>query len=84
MIDESVANKIYDILVSIGDANESERNDFIYTHLNECCEEWRFCGHLGFGGKYRSNTNTVDCYTEDETPQRKKLIKLINKKLSEL
>ena len=45
------------------------------------CDEWRFMGKLGFGGKYRSGTNRVDCYSEDETPERLDLIKQINIKL---
>ena len=61
------ANRIYDILVEIGGASTDYRNDFIYHHTKESnpCEEWRFGGKLGFGGKYRSVDNRVDCYSED-------------------
>jgi molybdopterin biosynthesis enzyme len=40
------ANKIYDLLVSIGGAPESDRNDFIYQHCESEYEtvEYRFCG----------------------------------------
>ncbi len=48
------------------------------------CDEFRFQGRLGFGGKYRRKTNTVDCYPEDETPGRLVLIAETNAALSEL
>lgn len=53
------------------------------------CHEYRFCGALGFGGKFRNNGNNenvpyVDCYREDETPARKKMIAKANKRLAEL
>jgi len=77
------ANKVYDLLVSIGGAYEPERDDFIYHHTesNVDCSEWRFCGKLGFGGKYRSRYNKVDCYIEDETPERIKLMDELNSAL---
>lgn len=82
-ITEEKANKIYDILVSLGGANESERDNFIYYHIESFygCDEWRFGGKLGFGGKYRSITNRVDCYQEDEDVERIKLIEEIDSAL---
>ena len=77
------ANKIYDLLVSIGGADEYMRKSFIYHHTKDECSEWRFAGKLGFGGKYRSN-NRVDCYLEDETPERKKIINELNEALSKI
>lgn len=75
-----LANKIYDVLVNLGGASEHERSGFIYHHVDskDGCDEWRFQGKLGYGGKYRSRYNTVDCYQEDETKERLKLIKQIN------
>lgn len=80
------ANKIYDVLVHDGGAVEHMRTSFIYHHSEskEGCDEWRFIGKLGFGGKYRSRYNKVDCYSEDENPERLKLIKKINNKLSKI
>lgn len=77
-------NQIYDLLVSIGGAYEPLRDSFIYVHMDPKypCHEWRFSGKLGFGGKYRSRTNTVDCYSEDQTPERLKLIEDLNTALS--
>ena len=62
---EERANKVYDILVNIGGASEYMRDSFVYHHsdyTNGNCTEWRFMGKLGYGGKYRSNYNAVDCY----------------------
>ena len=79
------ANSIYDLLVAIGGAVESERDSFVYHHCKEDeCTEWRFQGKLGYGGKYRSQTNSVDCYIEDYTPERKKIINELNEALSKI
>lgn len=80
------ANNVYDILVNIGDASERERESFIYHHTNEddVCNEWRFQGKLGFGGKYRESKNSVDCYREDLNPEREKIIEKINQELAAL
>lgn len=53
------------------------------------CREFRFCGELGFGGKFRNNGNHndtpyVDCYAEHETPQRLAMIEAANKRLDAL
>lgn len=74
------AHKVYDLLVSIGGAYEPDRDNFIYHHAKRKggCSEWRFSGNLGFGGKYRSEYNQVDCYKEDETPERIKIMNELN------
>jgi hypothetical protein len=80
------AGKVYDLLVSIGGAYEPDRDNFIYHHTEskEGCSEWRFSGKLGFGGKYRSGYNGVDCYREDETPERIKLMNELNGALAKI
>jgi len=80
------ANKVYDILVNLGSATENMRDSFIHSHIREedMCTEWRFMGKLGCGGKYRSERNTVDCYLEDETEDRLKIINEINKELKKI
>jgi hypothetical protein len=80
------ANKIYDILVNFGGAQETEREEFVYHHtVSEFgCQEWRFRGSLGFGGKYRSGNNRVDCYKEDATPERLNTIQMINALLEKI
>jgi hypothetical protein len=75
-----MANKVYDILVQECGAPELQRASFVHTQTTEHCREWRFCGCLGFGGKFW-NTNEklyVNCYTEDETSERRTMIKRTN------
>lgn len=79
-----LANKIFDLLESIGGAHESMRSDFVHNHTEATCDEYRFQGHLGFGGKYRRWKNGVDCYREDETPERLDIIKRLNEALQKL
>jgi len=49
--------------------------------------EYRFMGHLGFGGKLWINSSSVPyvtCYMEDETAGRKALIAAANRELEQL
>lgn len=78
------ANAIYDLLVTIGGAREDDRDDFVTSHSDDKCTQWRFFGRLGFGGKYFSQDNIVSCYREDMNEERKQLIEAINAKLSRL
>lgn len=85
---ENQANQIYDILVKLGGASESERLSFIY---NLCVEkrsqlplQWRFQGHFGFGGKYYVGQNIVSCYREELTPEKEQLIDKMNKELKKI
>lgn len=65
--------------------------DFLY-HVEDALKtgkklEYRFMGHLGFGGKLWINGRQapyVTCYPEDESAGRKMLISLANKDLAEL
>ena len=83
---EERANKIYDLLVTIGGASESQRDTFIYDHTEKITEtdEWRFGGYLGFGGKYRADRNLVQCYREDETPEIIEIKKILNTELNKI
>lgn len=81
-ITKEKADKVYDVLVEIGGADKTDRDNFVYHHI-EGCGEWRFSGKLGFGGKYLSEYNKVTCYPEDETTERLKLINEINEKLKD-
>lgn len=77
--------EIYDLLVSNGGAPVGDKENFIYNHSKDNkCTEWRFCGMFGFGGKYRSGTNSVDYYPEDDTFERMVMVKLLNKELENL
>ncbi|MEM6911064.1 MAG: hypothetical protein AAF555_05720 [Verrucomicrobiota bacterium] len=75
---------VYSVLVEKAGAIESYRRDFIYHHAEskQPCDEWRFQGKLGFGGKYWRRYNQVSCYYEDFTPEREAIIKKTNAGLS--
>lgn len=80
------SNKVYDVLVALGGAVESERETFLYHHSGSCytVTEWRFQGKFGFGGKYRSERNEIDYYPEDLTKDREELRTKINTELSKI
>lgn len=94
---EEQANKIYDILVEECRASDhpDQRRAFVH-HLTEylvpenpassMCFEYRFCGALGFGGKFWVNSGRlyVSCYSEDESPARKAMIARANQRLMPL
>ena len=77
---------VYSALVEKAGALESYRRDFIYHHTEaeHPCDEWRFQGKLGFGGKYWRRDNQVSCYSEDSTPEREAIIVETNAALSSL
>lgn len=85
-LSQEKAEKIYDVLESAG-AEPRMRVPFVRDFMsNDPPSEWRFIGKLGFGGKFRYGTfcaplYRVDCYPEDETPERLALIKDVNQKL---
>ena len=88
--------KCWDILVEHAGAHEDDRGynrrGFIQAMLDEGyggCQEYRFGGYLGFGGKFRRNSNRdcrvhVTCYPEDETKKTTAVIARVNKLLRDL
>ena len=78
--------RVYDTLVKTAGANPNQKDSFIHNHCDSKwpCDEWRFCGLLGSGGKYWRKTNSVSCYREDETKERLTIIKKTNEELSAL
>ena len=83
----TIWGKAYDILVQECGAKEDDRDSFIaYCKENGETREWRFCGSLGFGGKFWRNNGKlyVNCYREDENPYRQMTILRANDRLSEL
>lgn len=74
---------VYVILMAVG-ASPSMQADFVRYFTEDAGSaihrEWRFQGKLGFGGKFwrRPSGHDVNCYTEDLTSERKKLIKYAN------
>lgn len=85
---EEFWNKVYDVLVEECQAWDGghDRANFIGQQIREAPGEWRFCGSLGFGGKFWRNDDRlyVNCYWEDETPSRRLSIDAANTRLAEL
>lgn len=80
-----------EVLVPIAGAYDgpNDRDGFVSDHLNTeyPCTEFRFQGSLGFGGKFRMQSDlscAVECYPEDETPNRQKVIDEANQVLAQL
>jgi len=80
------ANAVYDILVAHAGAHENNRLSFVYSHCEDeyPCNEFRFGGFFGFGGKYWSERNTINYYNEDRTKKLDKLEAKVNKLLGEI
>jgi hypothetical protein len=89
--DRTRSKAIYDILVAQAGAfaDESDRYQFEQAYLDRESGfglEFRFQGSLGFGGKIRYTASTgwyIDCYREDESPQRNRVIASVNAALSQ-
>lgn len=91
----AAASAIYDVLVETIDAPGSWHENFVYTETAGHCSEYRVQGSLGFGGKFWRTTGyrpdgtwgeqwRVDCYREDETPERLAAINTANVRLEGL
>jgi hypothetical protein len=81
-----LADEVWDILVAECGASEQGREAYrLEVAERGWPEEWRFVGALGFGGKVRWDRHGerlyVDCYREDETPERKAMIDRANEAL---
>ena len=83
--------KIGNILIEFAGANSrilKEHSDFISYLIedNRFGHEYRFMGSLGSGGKFHTSWNkwSISCYRENETPERLKVIELVNSKLQDL
>lgn len=82
---EDLAQKVYDLLKEKCGADARLQPEFVYYFCGpNPGNEFRFQGKLGFGGKFRFPRFTVDCYPEDETPERLEMIKEANKALAQL
>jgi hypothetical protein len=87
LIPEPIAHRIYDVLVRHAGATEHDRIGFVVAHTTDGgCWEFRFQGSLGFGGKFRNDAGRwrVDCYREDETPERLAVIEATNLALARM
>jgi hypothetical protein len=81
-VTEDQANAVYDVLVEHAGASEEQRDEFVIMHVNGRCDEYRFIGSLGFGGKFWRHDWRVSCYREDETPERVEAIRITNEALA--
>jgi len=88
---EEQASKIWDVLVEhcgAYDDNGLDRSRFIWcvAHGDDHCSEYRFCGILGFGGKFWVNQGRwyVSCYREDETERRSAVISETNRLIEKI
>lgn len=88
MTPKAILDRIYDILIEHVGASPSkdQRETFIDYFLERRAVEWRFCGNLGFGGKfYRLYQHYyVSYYPEDQTPERDSAIAKVNELLKEI
>ena len=87
------AEAAYDVLVKHAGASSdlADKWAFVRNVVDDRfpCWEYRFCGSLGMGGKFRNNGNQnntphVDCYQESLTPEREAVIAATNSALAEL
>jgi len=88
-----MADEVYTILVEECGADDhedgSERRRFVEAQTREddyFIYEYRFCGALGFGGKFWINDGRiyVNCYPEDQRKKEKDMIEKANKRLAEI
>jgi len=87
LITEEIANAIYDILVDTCGANPQDRATFVHSHTEAkyLSTEFRFCGLIGFGGKFRNYSGWwVDCYNEEVNYSSMRAILHANRKLQAL
>lgn len=88
MTPEEIFGKIWDILQEHAGARNSswEKETFIRSFAKETTSEWRFQGHLGFGGKFYRNCGRmwISCYSEDRTAERQVIIDKVNELLREI
>lgn len=78
---DSFYNACYTILVDHLRAAEADRHWFVQVFANNPNTfEWRFCGILGFGGKFWRNDGRhyVTYYREDHTPKLDQVLDRVN------
>ena len=81
------ANRIYAVLHEHACASSPDQQEafarVFATEGGQGCTEYRFCGSLGFGGKVWNNCGLyVNCYPEDETERRQRIIDATNAALA--
>lgn len=87
------AEEVWSILVRAAGASPDGRDDFVFHQTRGFVDEYRFCGALGFGGKFWRSTRRTDegtlaerwyvnGYPEDQTPQTTAAIERTNEALA--
>lgn len=87
------AESVWTVLVE--ECGATSTHGFLQLQTEEYITEWRFMGALGFGGKFwRTRSHRpdgswgdwwhVNCYREDETPERLAMIERANARLWKL
>ncbi len=90
LISPTEAKKAYDILIRAAGASAAPEsaNEFIHhvAHPYDPAGEYRFCGLLGLGGKFRNEVQTphVTCYPEDMNEGARSIISTTNALLAAL
>lgn len=85
-MDEAQANAVFDVLVTHAGASELTRDEFVYHQTHGRCDEFRFIGALGFGGKFWQRDWRVSAYPEDvkRDPSKQQVVNETNAALAEL
>jgi hypothetical protein len=81
--------EVWDLLVNDAGASKDplDKESFVcaFTKIEYPTTEYRFCGSLGFGGKFwRNNGFYISCYREDETPKQLGTINRVNEQINKL
>jgi hypothetical protein len=84
LLSPEIADKVWTILVEECEASkrEEEREVFVFLMGRNNIAEYRFCGSLGFGGKFWSDRFKVSCYIEDETEEKRLAMERANARLA--
>lgn len=85
-MNEAQANAVYDLLIQHAGADEWQRQEFVLMHAEGRCDEFRFIGWLGSGGKFWRHRWQVSAYPEDLNgrPGRQAIIDVTNAALAAL
>lgn len=84
---ERQATLVWGILTKFAGASAHPSCEIAFVQTQkEGCTEYRFQGHLGFGGKFWNDGGKwyITCYQEDETPERREIIRLVDQHFAEI
>lgn len=85
---EEFYGRCWDLLVEHAGASTDprERETFVHAFASPRTTEYRFQGHLGFGGKFRRGhaKHYIDCYPEDLNPKTQEILDKVNSLIAEI